>query len=108
MNWFEKFLVRKALADGWFRFDELECELPSGRKFRYQLRDYHFRVDASEADLDRLACQIIKDKYRYCDWDQNHPRSNSEVEIFDAVKKWMLAKVAMARQVHSEDNKERR
>lgn len=104
MNFVDEWFVRKALKDGWFRYTEIECELASGRKFRYQLQDYPFRVDASESELDALACQIIKDKYRYCEWDRNHPKSSSEVEIFDAVKKWMLAEVAKARLVRAQDD----
>jgi hypothetical protein len=103
MNLLEKILARQALTNGWFRFDEIECDLASGRKFRYQLQDYPFRVDSSEVELDQLACQIIKDKYRYCEWDRNHPKSNSEVEIFDAVKQWMVAWVTKAQQMRAED-----
>ncbi len=103
MNWGEKFLVRVAIRDGWFRFKEIECDLPSGRKFRYQMWDYPFRVDASERELDALATQIIKDKYRYCEWDRNHPRTNSEVEIFDTLKEWMLTQVRKAKAIIAEE-----
>ena len=44
-----KLLVRLALKDGWFRFDGIDFEFASGRKFRYQLQDYPFKVDASES-----------------------------------------------------------
>jgi hypothetical protein len=94
--------VRLALRDGWFRFDEVEFKLRSGRKFRYQMRDYPFKVDASERELDALVCRIVKDKYRYCQWDREHPNTNQEVEIFDAIKEWMMSEVAKARLVRAE------
>jgi hypothetical protein len=103
MDWFDEYFVRLALRDGWFRFDEIEFKLKSGRKFRYQMRNYPFKVDASEWELDALACRIIKDKYRYCQWDREHPKTNQEVEIFDAIKEWMLSEVAKARLVRAED-----
>jgi hypothetical protein len=91
-----------AIEAGWFRYETIEFSLASGRKFRYQMRDYPFRVFASEAELDALCCKIIKDKYRYCEWDRAHPKTNSEVEIFDAVKKWMLVQVANAHELQAE------
>jgi len=95
--------ARQALDDGWFRFTSVEGTLPSGRHFDYQLEDYPFRVNATEADIDALVCRIIQDKYRYCQWDREHPKTNQEVEIFDAIKKWMLGKIATAAQLRAEE-----
>ena len=85
-----------AIKTGWFRFDSVEVVLPSGRKFQYQMRDYPFRVFSTDAEIDALCCKIIADKYRYCTWDRNHPKTNAEVEIFDFLKSWMLNEVAKA------------
>jgi hypothetical protein len=41
-------------------------------------------------------------KYRYCEWDREHPKTNSEVEIFDAIKKWMMNEDAKARELQAE------
>lgn len=103
----ERLALKEALANGCFRLGEIECKLKSGRVFRYDLTDYPFRVDASEAEIDDLACQIIKDKYRYCEWDREHPRSNTELEIFNVIKAWMLAEVAKGRQLRAETDQVR-
>ena len=64
MDDFERIMVEDAIEKGWFRYTSIEFGLPSGRKFRYQMQDYPFRVFASEAELVALCCRIIKDKYR--------------------------------------------
>ncbi len=69
------------------------------------MEDYPFPVFASDDELDALCCQIIKDKYRYCEWGREHPKSNAEVEIFDTLKKWMKDWVANARGLHAKDLK---
>jgi hypothetical protein len=91
-----------AIRDGRFRFSSVEFKLRSGRKFRYQMEDYPFRVDASEAEIDALVCGIIRDKYRYCEWDRAHPYTNTEAEIFDAIKEWMLGQVAEAQRLRDD------
>jgi hypothetical protein len=98
---FNRILAWGAAQTGSFRFGTMGFDLPSGRKFRYSLKDYPFSVTASEAELDALCCQVIKDKYRYCEWDRNHPKNNSEVEIFDAIKKWMVELLAEARKLQA-------
>src|SRR5262245_8186872 len=84
------------------QYDDIEFTLRSGRTFRYQMRDYPFRVFATEAELDELCCQIIKDKYRYCAWDREHPKTDAEVEIYDAIREWMMEEVAKAHQLRAE------
>jgi hypothetical protein len=97
-----KMKARDAIEDGWFRYTTIDFTLPSGRQFRYQMADYPFRVDATGAEIDALVCRIIRDKYRYCQWDREHPQTNQEVEIFDAIKEWILDKVAKAVQLQAE------
>src|SRR5208283_5425245 len=96
MSFREELTYRPALATGWIKCDSIECTLSSGRKFRYQMNDYPFRIDATELEIDKLVTRIIMDKYRYCQWDRDHPQTNQEVEIFDAMKTWMLNHVANA------------
>jgi hypothetical protein len=84
------FFTQIAIRDGWFHYSSVEFKLRSGRTFRYQMKDHPFRVDASEAEIDALVCRIIREKYRYCEWDREHPHTNTEAEIFDAIKTWML------------------
>jgi hypothetical protein len=91
-NWF----LREALESGWFRYSSIGCNLRSGRKFRYQLDGYPFRVNATVAEIDMIVCQIIKDKYRYCQWDRDHPNTDQEAEIYDLIRAWMLSEVARA------------
>ena len=100
----DKMKAREALRDGWFRYTAIEFPLPSGRIFRYQMKGYPFRADATESQIHALVCGIIKEKYKYCQWDREHPQTNQEVEIFDAIKKWMLDKIATADSVRAEDN----
>jgi hypothetical protein len=103
MNRLDRIVVRQALETGSFRLQGIEVELKSGRKFRYQLHDYPFRVDASDAELANVVRQIIMDKYRYCEWDRDHPNTNSEVEIYDALRALLSLWVARARQVRAKD-----
>lgn len=103
----EEFDRIRSIRDGWFRFGSVDFSLASGRKFRYKLEDYPLRVGASETEIEALCSRIIKDKYRYCEWDRNHPRTNTEVEIFDALKTWMLAKVAKAQKQMAEARPDR-
>ena len=94
-------LAQQAVKLGWFRFTQFECGLPSGRKFRYNMTDYPFRPFATLEQIDALCRQLIRDKYRYCDWDRSHPKADTEVEIFDAVKAWMLDWVARVHRVRA-------
>lgn len=102
MNPVQRALTQIAIDAGWFRFDTIEFTLASGRKFRYQMRDYPFRPFSEEWEIDGLCCQLIQDKYRYCEWDRAHPKTDSEAEIFDAVKAWMLGCVSRARALRAE------
>lgn len=91
--------VLKALQDGQFRHQSINRTLPSGRQFRYQVCDYSYRVNATESEIDQLATQIIKDKYRYCNWDRLHPHTDQEAEIFDDLKALMLGNVSRAQEL---------
>jgi len=86
MNIHEEIMLRLALSEGRFQYDFVKFKLRSGRKFRYKMTDYPFAANASPIEIDLLVCQIIKDKYRYCQWDREHAKDNQEVEIFDAIK----------------------
>ena len=92
--------------DGWFRFDSIEFTLASGRKFRYKMTDYPFKATATEAEIDGVVCQLIKDKYKYCQWDREHPKTNQELEIYEAIRKWMLEMVVLAKQQSPADDSE--
>ena len=105
MGTFERLLcisAQQAIQLGWFRFTHIECKLPSGRMFKYNMEDYPFRPFSTPEQIDALCCELIKAKYRYCDWDRAHPKTNAEVEIFDTVKAWMLGWVARAQRVQAE------
>ena len=101
LNGIDQITLRYAIKCGWFRSESLECVLPSGRKFRYKMRDYPFPVFALSNEIDAVCCKIIMDKYRYCTWDRDHPKTHAEVEIFDTIKAWMLRQVAGARALDS-------
>lgn len=95
----KEFMLRVGLKkDGWIRFSSIEFTLASGRKFRYNMTEFPFRSTASEAEIDAVACEVIKAKYRYCQWDREHPKTNQELEIYVAIKEWMLEMVALAQQ----------
>jgi hypothetical protein len=97
MDEFDRVFIQVAIDEGWFRYDWIEVTLPSGRKFRYQLKDFPFRVDASEAEISALAYRIAREKYRYCQWDRSHHAIDSEADICASIKNWMLGQVAEAK-----------
>lgn len=90
------------VASGWLRYEVVEFTLRTGREFRYQMRDYPFRAESSERDLEALCHQILADKYRYCVWDREHPRTDAETEIFGVLKVWMLQEAAKVRALRAE------
>jgi hypothetical protein len=87
---------------GCFRFESIEFKLTCGREFRYQMQDYPFPLFASDAELDAICCRIIRDKYRYCEWDRAHPKTNTEAETYDAILKWMKEEVTFSGEIQSE------
>jgi hypothetical protein len=92
-------LIALGATNGWFKFTSLECQLKSGRKFRYQMSDYPFRVDTTRDEAEQLAWKIVGDKYRNCPWDEAHPETNQEIEIANFIRDWILSKVAAAERV---------
>jgi hypothetical protein len=102
----ERFELHIASADHpsgkWLSVETIKFVLPSGRIVRYQMSNYPFHVDSTEAEIDALASRVIRDKYRECEWDRDHPESDSKVEIFDALKRSILKTIALARKAQAE------
>lgn len=53
----------------------------SGRTFRFDISEYRIVPSSTKAEIDQLAARIVAEKYRYCEWDKNHPRVNVQAEI---------------------------
>src|SRR4051812_20106991 len=45
------------IETGWLQFASIECTLPSGRRFRYEMSDCRLKVNATLAGVEELACQ---------------------------------------------------
>ena len=58
-----------------------------GRKFRYKLGDFLKQISAEslEPDLLNLADQAIDEKYKYCQWDREHPSVDADGVIRETV-----------------------
>jgi hypothetical protein len=63
----------------------IEVTLRSGRRFRYDLSDYRFGPELTEMQARILAEQIAAEKYKYAEWDRDHPRVLAEAEIADSL-----------------------
>jgi hypothetical protein len=59
----------------------VEIVTPSGRKFRYELTDYPVSASTTPEQALTQAKLIFREKYRYCEWDRNHPYVDVEREI---------------------------
>jgi hypothetical protein len=92
-------LARSARERGGAPFTSLECVLKSGRKLRYQFQDYPFGPDTTPEQAEALARRIVSDKYVYCQWDQAHPQANSEEDIAETIRMFILDWVARMRRV---------
>ena len=96
------------LKRGSFRFGVLKGKLPSGRTFHYDLSDFPFSIDATPAKANELATRVIMAKYKFCNRDCAHPRNNQEIEIFNAVKKFILDQVASMQKYRAEKKEKRK
>ena len=64
---------------------EIDYLLLSGRRFTYEMEPYDFGVTKTKAEAELLAEKVIVKKYRYCQWDREHPKDNQELEIYLAL-----------------------
>lgn len=63
----------------------VEITTVSGRSFRFNISDYLIFSCKSRPEIAQLASQIVSEKYRYCEWDREHPTVNAESEILEAL-----------------------
>jgi hypothetical protein len=56
----------------------------SGRKFRFDITDYHLSADTSRAQIESIARQFMAEKYRTCKWDRDHPYVNVQQEMLES------------------------
>jgi hypothetical protein len=91
--------VAEALLRGGARWEHLECNLKSGRIFRYQFHEYPFGPDTTPEQADALARKIVADKYKYCQWDREHPQFDSDEGITETIAAFILDWVVRMRRV---------
>jgi hypothetical protein len=83
-------LVAEAMLRGGARWEHLECNLKSGRIFRYQFHEYPFGPDTTPEQADALARKVVADKYKNCQWDRAHPHVDSEEDIVSTITAFIL------------------
>src|SRR5262245_12942317 len=54
---------------------------PSGREFQYEISQYTISPGLTPDGALALARRIFRDKYRYSEWDRQHPHVDVEQEI---------------------------
>src|SRR5436309_1842034 len=68
----------------------IELNTPSGRKFKYELSAYPVSAGVTPQGAMSLAKRIFREKYRYCEWDRNHPHVDIEKEITTKIVEFIL------------------
>jgi hypothetical protein len=101
----DKLFYGDSVRTGWICWEEVEFTLPAGRRFRYKMKDYPFQVDWKEWEIDTLVTQIIRDKFKYSQWDREHPRTNTEAEIYEGIKQWIYGEIAKVKRLREEEAK---
>jgi hypothetical protein len=72
----------------------IRIKTPSGRIFRYELSEFPISADTTGNQVAALAASIVSTKYRYCQWDKEHPDANVEREIAEGIKTQIMQFVA--------------
>lgn len=67
----------------------ISVQTRSGREFRFEIADYRVCAETTPAAVEAIAAQIVKNKYRFCQWDRDHPEVDVESEILEVVIAWL-------------------
>lgn len=73
----------------------------SGREFKYQLSDYPISSATTPEQARKQAELIIREKYRYCEWDRDHPQVDAECVIFNSLVGLILGIASKIRDAES-------
>jgi ribosomal protein S15P/S13E len=75
----------------------------SGRRFRFDITDFHVSTDMTPAQLAALAAKIVAEKHRFCEWDRDHPTVNVGQEMQQAVAELLSYLVERVKRMSADD-----
>ena len=64
-------------------------KMKSGRKFRYKIGKFlrELKLGHTKKEVEALARDALDEKYKFCQWDLNHPDVPSDREIYGVLVK---------------------
>ncbi len=83
----------------------VEMKTPSGRTFRYELSEFPISSSVTPEGALTQAKRIFREKYRYCEWDRNHPEVNVEQEMLTKIVNFILSEAQSIRRAEAKKPK---
>jgi len=80
----------KLIMDKEQRVELVSCTTKSGREFVYNFRDFPFGPHTTLYEAESLARRIVWERYRESEWDRAHADIDSQKEILESVRAFVL------------------